>query len=216
MQRALAVVTHPDDEVLGCGATLARLADQGVETRVLLALRRTDPRGREHWDGFVAAFEASCRVLGARPVVLEPLLGEVEAEARTQELHDALVRHVEAADVIFTHWPGDVHQAHRAVSRAVEIATRPFRRRRAVHLFEVPTSTDQAFALPGGAAFAPNCWSLVDVAHAERKLEAMACYPGEEAPGRRPEDLRRRLELRGAEIGAPLAEAFVTTRMFLS
>ena len=213
-RRVVAVVTHPDDEVLGCGATLARYADGGAETTVVLAVRRTDPRGVEHWDELTESFERSCSILGARPVLVEPMLDEGGSEGRIQELHDSLLGHLEDADVVFTHWPGDVHQAHRAVSRAVEIATRPFRRRIDVHLFEVPTSTEQAFPL-ASAAFAPNCWALVDHAQAERKLRAMACYPTEGASGRCPDDLRRRLELRGSEVGAPLAEAFVTARSYL-
>jgi LmbE family N-acetylglucosaminyl deacetylase len=214
-RRVVAVVTHPDDEVLGCGATLARLAEEGSSTRVVLAVRRTDLRVQEGWDELVASFERSCRLLGAEPVVPEPLLDEVGVEGRIQELHDALLHHLREADVVFSHWPGDVHQAHRAVSRAVEIATRPFRRRVDVHLFEVPTSTEQAFAIPGGSSFAPNCWSLVERAHAVRKVQAMGCYPTEGAPGRRPDDLLRRLELRGSEVGTPFAEAFVTARSYL-
>ena len=46
--RAVAVIAHPDDEVLGCGGTLAKLVDEGNEIRVLLSLRRSDPRGVEH------------------------------------------------------------------------------------------------------------------------------------------------------------------------
>jgi LmbE family N-acetylglucosaminyl deacetylase len=213
--RVVAVVTHPDDEVLGCGATLARFSDAGSVTQVVLAVRRTDPRGKVHWDELVDSFQRACRILGAEPVLPEHLLDEGGVEGRIQDLHDALVPRLEGADVVFTHWPGDVHQAHRAVSRAVEIATRPFRRHAAVQLFEVPTSTDQAFPVPPGAAFAPTCWSLVDRSHAERKVEAMGCYGTEEAPGRRPEDLLRRLELRGAEVAAPFAEAFVTARSYL-
>ena len=73
-------------------------------------------------------------------------------DAEVRELHDVVLPHVEWAEAVFVHWSGDVHQVHRAVSSAVDFATRPFRRRRNVYAFEVPTSTDQAF----GRGFAPQ------------------------------------------------------------
>jgi LmbE family N-acetylglucosaminyl deacetylase len=212
--QVLVVVAHPDDEVLGCGGTIAKLADTGHDVRVLLTTRRCDPRGRRSWTHAVDAFERACLRLGATPALTEPLIDEVCAEPNVHHLHDAVVEHVEAADVIFTHWPGDVNQAHRGVARAVEIATRPFRRRRNVYLFEVPTSTDQAFA----RTFAPNAHVLLETGHCERKLEALEFYDFDGFSrdyGRRPEDVRRQAEARGAEAGTVYAEAFVVARQFL-
>ena len=39
----LLIVPHPDDEVLGCGGTIARLADQGAEVHVAIVTRGTTP-----------------------------------------------------------------------------------------------------------------------------------------------------------------------------
>jgi len=208
----LAVIAHPDDEALGCGGTLAKLADAGHTTTVLLPVRRCDPRGHANWLELASAFEKSCELLGASSVVLEELLDETRAEADVHLLHDAIAPHVERADLVLTHWTGDVNQVHRGVARAVEIATRPFRRRRNVSLFEIPTSTDQGFG--GGAAFNPSEYVLLDESHARRKCDAIALYGSEMAPGRTPEDVERQLRRRGAEIGARFAEAFVVARRF--
>ena len=43
---------------------------------MLLALRRSDPRGRKLWTELLEAFDASCRRLGAHPAVADPLLAE--------------------------------------------------------------------------------------------------------------------------------------------
>jgi LmbE family N-acetylglucosaminyl deacetylase len=209
--RVVVVIAHPDDEVLGCGATLARLVDEDHEIRVLLALRRSDPRGVAGWDRILNDFHDSCSVLGVTPVVGEPLLEERSADSDVRELLDAVQPHVEWSDTVFTHWPGDVHQVHRSVSRAVEIATRPFRLRRNVYFFEVATSTDQSYH----QQFSPQLFVTVDATHVERKLRAMGCYSTEEAPGRSVRDVRRSLESRGAQIAVPHAEAFVVARQYL-
>jgi LmbE family N-acetylglucosaminyl deacetylase len=209
--RVLAVVAHPDDEALGCGGALAKFAAAGDDVRVLLPLRRCDPRGVEQWSALIAAFHASCRTLGATPILGDPLLAETIASPTPNLVHDAIVAEVEAADVILSHWPGDANQVHGGVSKAVEIATRPFRRRRDVYLFEVPTSTDQAF----GAAFVVDTYVVLDADHARRKREAVAHYGSEMIVGRRPEDVERRLRVRGAEAGVEFAEALHAARRFL-
>ena len=206
----LVVVAHPDDEVLGCGGTISKLAGAGAKVTVLLALQRSDPRGRKHWTELLEAFDASCCRLGGHPAVADPLIAEHRASRRLEKLSDALVPWIDRHDVVMTHWSGDVHQSHQAVSRAVEIATRPFRRRRDVHLFEVPTSTDQAF----DAGFAPNHWVVLDERSRDDKVTAMAFYRSEHDLGRRPADILRQLEHRGATIGADYAEAFAIARQY--
>jgi LmbE family N-acetylglucosaminyl deacetylase len=211
VDRLLCVIAHPDDETLGCGGTLRRLASSGADVRVLLPVRRTDPRGRSRWPELLEEFSAACEVLGVTPIVSTSAMTEECAEIDLKALHDLVEPHAEWAEAIVTHAPGDVHQVHRQVSRAVEVATRPFRRRRAVAFMEVPTSTDQAY----NSAFAPNLFVRLGQGDVDRKVEAMRCYTSEAAPGREADDLDRQLRVRGRQIGTDFAEAFVLARSFV-
>lgn len=209
-RRVAAIVAHPDDETLGCGGTLHRFARAGARCRVVLSLRRDDRRIGSGWSELVVQFGRACVLLGAEPVVIANALPDTTADRDIEALHEAILPAVEWSDIVLTHAPGDTHQAHRAVSRAVEIATRPFRRRKTVALFEVASSTDQAFE----NRFAPNFHVLLDEAAVTAKLAAIAVYGSEHAPGRRPEDVARQLEHRGAQIGTAHAEAFMLARHF--
>ena len=140
----------------------------------------------------------------------DPELFEHVADTDLRALHELVQPTVDWADSVLTHFDNDVHQVHRAVSRAVEIATRPFRRQRDVDLFETATSTDQGYR----DTFSPQAFVTLTSDQADRKLRAMELYVTEEAPGRAAEDLERRLRLRGAQIGTTWAEAFVVARQF--
>ncbi len=210
-ERILCVTSHPDDETIGCGATLARATREGAQVRTYLPFRRLDVAGRDTWDSAVAQFQSASRILGAEAVLAQPLHPEQAIWQAPHLLAEALAPHLEWATLIITHWHGDVHQAHRAVSQAVEIGTRPFRLRRRVLQCEIPSSSDQSFV----RSFTPSLFVILEAEDASKKLEAMACYPQEHAPGRRPETLDRWLLVRGEQVGVERAEAFAVARWFL-
>ena len=209
-KRILCVVAHADDEVLGCGATIARASEAGADVRVLLPVKEGSPRGRMNAIAKAQSFEQAVRLLGAQPVVPNEALPEAGVEAATMALHAVIEPWIEWADVVLTHWHEDVHQTHRAIARVVEIATRPFRRHRHVIQFEVPTSTDQAYR----NSFLPNLFVRVEERHVESKAAAMAVYATEQCAGRSAESVRRRALVVGERYGVDFAEAFAIARTF--
>ena len=219
-KRVLVVAAHPDDEVLGCGATLARLAREGHDCRVLimgggLAARTAEP-STAGLASLRQSAEAAARILGATGVeVLDfpdnrmdtvALLDVVKAvEARLHELRP---------HVVFTHHARDLNIDHAVTARAVETATRPVDAHcpEEVYAFEVPSSTEWAFER--GAAFAPN--HFIDVAASlSVKIEALKAYASEIRPfphPRSPEAIEALARLRGSQAGLPAAEAFTLVR----
>lgn len=210
-RKLLVVIAHPDDETIGCGGTISRAVREGSTCRVVLPVRRGDPRGLQHWESILGHFRSACRELGAQAVVTEESVVDLWADTQVEQLRAGIEPHVEWADLVLTHAAGDVHQAHRAVSRAVEIATRPFRRRRSVAFFEVASSTDQAYV----DTFRPDLFVVLEEEDVACKGRAMGMYPTEAALGRTPSDLRLRTMHRGLQIGVTHAEAFMVGRLFV-
>lgn len=214
----LVVVAHPDDEVLGFGATGAKLAAQGEEVQTLLMCGAADVRARRPSDEqLLADCKAAHEALGFRPPLLEDFPNIRFNTVPHVELVQAIERVV--ADVrphrIFTHHPGDLNDDHGQVARACMAAARLAQRREGMaplgglYLMEVPSSTDWAFK--GVAApFAPNCYVEVEQT-IDRKIEALGCYRDVMRPYPHPrsaEALRALATVRGAESGLRFAEAF--------
>jgi LmbE family N-acetylglucosaminyl deacetylase len=224
-QTTLVIAAHPDDEVLGCGGTLARIAREGRAVHVLLLadgeLSRfptsegaTDPAALAARS---AAATHACEILGCTSVEVLTL---PDNRMDTLDLLD-VVRHIESAverhrpSCVLTHHSSDVNVDHRIVHDAVIAACRPQPSHpvRELLFFEVPSSTE--WRPPGsGLPFNPN-W-FVDISRTlEKKLEALRAYQAELRVFPHPRSLQGVSALarwRGASVGVEAAEAFVLGR----
>lgn len=120
---ALVVSPHPDDEVLGLGATLAMLMDRSWTVRNLAcSLGRPDDRERR-----LGELRAAGSRLGFDTVVMQPLaeLGrdddlDVASRAVGEAVAEQIVAH--SPDVVVSPHLTDGHHAHEAVARGVRDA----------------------------------------------------------------------------------------------
>ena len=222
--KVLVIAAHPDDEILGCGATAARLVAEGhdVQFAILGEGMTSRSSNREDTDPTLlsklqAQARAAAAKVGVRNVTLHnfpdnrldtvPLLEVVKV---VEGLVDGL-----RPEVIYTHHAGDLNVDHGVIHRAVLTATRPFAGQpvREIYAFEVPSSTEWAFQRIE-PAFRPNVF--VDVSGTlEAKISAMECYDSEARKfphPRSPEALRALAMRRGSAAGCGAAEAFELIR----
>ena len=218
--RVLAIAPHPDDETLGCGATLLKHKSDGDSLSWLVATSGHEPqwskdvlaRKEDEINGVAAAygFEQVFR-LNLPTVKLDTVpLDEIIAALR-----NAIIE--AAPDCVYLNHFGDVHSDHRIVFEATMSVLKPFYSGRhgvrRVLSYEILSSTD---AIPGNIArsFVPNVFSDV-TDFLERKIEIMSLYESEVQPyplPRAPESLRALARYRGATIGRDYAEAFALIR----
>lgn len=215
----LVVAAHPDDDVLGCGGTLARWATEGRRVVVAFLTDGVGARGTDHaaGDRRRAAAEAAGSILG---------LADLRFAAWPDNQLDRsplleIVRHVEQLvaelrpDTVLTHHAGDLNVDHRRACQAVVTACRPQPGHpvRTLWSFEVASSTE--WQIPSaGTAFLPS--TFVDIsASLGRKLEALDAYHEElrDWPHARSRPAIEALaRWRGATVGVEAAEAFVVQR----
>lgn len=214
----LIVVAHPDDEVLGCGATAAMLANRGFTVRACILSGNAEARMRRpeleklHHD-----IRKSGEILGLK----DPILGEFPNIKFSSVPHLDLVRFIEEsiqkseADFIFTHHPHDLNNDHLHTSLACQAACRLFQRRpevkalRGLYFMEILSSTDWAFA-GTQVSFLPNTFVEIG-AFLELKIKALSAYRGvmrQYPHSRSRETLKALAALRGSQSGMNYAEAF--------
>lgn len=225
MNRVLVVAAHPDDEVLGCGGTVAKHVRSGDSVYLVVLGEGLTARGTTREEGLRAAdFSALDKSLRAAARILG-----VEAIRRGQlpdNRFDAIplldvVKQVEAAvaewqpTIIYTHHPGDVNRDHRRVFDAVMAAARPQPGGtvRTILAFEVLSST--GWSGPSRErAFIPD--TFTDISETlDLKVKAMEAYTSEVRPYPHPrsvEGIRALAAYRGLMVSLVAAEAFVTIR----
>lgn len=216
-ERVLVIAAHPDDEALGCGGTMARHALAGHSVDVVFMADGVFSRAAADLDVRRDSARKACAILGANaPTFFEfpdQKLDTVGLLEIVQAVEPIIARL--RPTVIYTHHGGDLNLDHRIVHQAVMTALRPMPAGiyRAIYAFEVASSTEWTSSAIG-EGFRPNHFVDID-ATIDRKLDALHAYAQEmrDYPHARSYDALRALAVvRGAGVGLPSAEAFVTLR----
>jgi LmbE family N-acetylglucosaminyl deacetylase len=217
-ERILALVAHPDDEVLGAGGTLARHAAQGHEVHIAFLTDGVGARGddRAAAERRALAARQAAEMLGA---CTPHFLDFPDNRLDTIGLLD-IVKPIESIvevvrpSVVYTHHRGDLNIDHVICHRAVMTACRPLPGIgvRRIFAMEVPSNTEW-----GSASAAPfNPMRFVDIsATMAAKRRALECYAEEMRPfphARSYEAIEALVRWRGASAGLAAAEAFMVMR----
>lgn len=220
----LVLAAHPDDEVLGCGGTIARLTGEGHSVAIAILGEGMTSRyaKRETVDrSLVRALHARSRevadILGARDLIKHNLPDnrfDTVALLDVVKMIEQIVEKI-SPRVIYTHHGGDLNIDHEIVFRATLTATRPVTGAsvQTIYAYEVPSSTEWAFQ-SHQAGFSPNVFTDIDKTLAV-KLKAMAAYESEvrSFPHPRSADALTCIARRwGSAVGLAAAEAFELVR----
>lgn len=222
----LVIAAHPDDEVLGCGGTLASLATAGDRNEIRVGIlgegissryARREQAPRKALSRLQAQARKANAAWQARAVEFGGLPDNRFDDVPLLEIVKQVERWIEAwrPEVIYTHHPGDLNIDHSLTFRAVLTATRPMAGApvKELYAFEVPSSTEWAFRRVE-PPFRPNVF--VDVSRTiEVKVKALQRYEEEVRVfphPRSPEALRAMARHWGLAVGVQYAEAFELIR----
>lgn len=194
---------HPDDSEIGAGGVLAAYAERGHRVVMVNVRVPGGPDDTRHHDRERRRAEANeaAGALGVELISLGLPRDAIRPDARLVGAIDQMLADIQPT-AVYTHWLGDSHPEHVALSRAVLAATR--RNRCSVYMYEA--------TIPGGiSAHAFRAQKFVDISETiEHKMSSLACYQTQvERYGPEwLEAIRGRAAHRGFQIGRRYAEAF--------
>jgi len=220
--KVLVIAPHMDDEVLGCGGTIARHVERGDNVFVCFVAHRVynhqynDERNEVEKKHANRAKE----VLNYKEPVFFGLNDE-RLDACIQDIIIPLEEYITRIkpQIVYSPFCNDNNQDHQAVAKAVQVVLRPV----AVPfverwlMYETPSSTEQAPSV-GTLGFQPNVYYSIEN-YLDKKLKAIACYETEVRPfpnPRSPEGIKALAMKRGMDCGLEYAESFILVREKIS
>jgi LmbE family N-acetylglucosaminyl deacetylase len=214
----LIVVAHPDDEILGFGATGAACVQAGEIVQAIILCGNADSRTQRPSDE-----ELYQDMIAANKEVgfAQPILGDFPNIRMNTVDHIDIVQFIETHIAtfkpmrIFTHHPADLNDDHIRVSKACLAAARLFQRRvdipplQALYFMEILSSTEWRFPNVGDI-FQPTTY--IEAANfIDKKITALKHYRKVMRPFPHPRSEQVVTGLaayRGAQGGVNYAEAF--------
>ncbi|KPH65957.1 PIG-L deacetylase family protein [Novosphingobium aerophilum] len=216
--KVLVIAPHPDDEILGCGGTMARMVEEGLDVQVAVITSGRPPAFAA--DG-VARVQAEMRSAHAHIGVSRTHMLDFPAASLdivpAAELNAAFCRIVRDVqpDTLFVPFLGDIHQDHQLAFLASMVAARPRDRQvpTRVLCYETLSETNW-YAAPMTPPFVPNVH--IDISGTlQRKLDAFAMFESQVRPF--PDErslitIEALARLRGSTVYCEAAEGFILVR----
>lgn len=220
----LVLAAHPDDEVLGCGGTIAKYISQGdfvhvafISDGVFSRQGDEDALAKELESRRSAAYSA-LSILGVTSISFGEFPDnrlDTVATIEVAQMIEALITEHQPK-IVFTHHFGDVNVDHKMVHEATVVACRPQPNFcvKSILCYEVPSSTE--WQLSGKRQeFCPNYF--VDISSfLDQKNRSLSHYEFEMRASPHPRSLeavRHLAHWRGATVGVDSAEAFMVGRI---
>ena len=227
-RKIMIVVAHPDDELLGLGATFHKLiSEYNVKTHVVILgegiTSRSDVRDLKVWENELATHRENIKnaqlAIGYHSTSIHDfpdnrfdtvaLLDIIKVVEKEKEMFKP--------EVIFTHHGGDVNIDHQRAFESVITCCRPMANEmvKTIIAFETPSGTEWR-ASSDPRHFVPNLFMRISEDNINAKIKGMESYEFErrEYPHpRSPEALIIQAKRWGVVVGSDYAEAFCIIRL---
>jgi LmbE family N-acetylglucosaminyl deacetylase len=226
-KRILLAVAHPDDELLGLGATMHKLIhEHGCMVHVVILgegiTSRADSRDTQLWEKELATHRQNIKqaqsAIGYQSVSVYDFPDNRFDSVALLDIIKVIEKEKAAfnPEIIFTHHGGDVNIDHQKTFEAVVTACRPLANEsvKTIITFETPSGTEWR-ASSDPRHFIPNLFFTVSQENIDAKIKGMESYEFEKRQyphPRSPEALTIQAKRWGIVIGSEYAEAFQLVR----
>jgi len=223
----MAIVAHPDDEIIGLGGTLAKHVSQGDNVSVLILGDGKSSRKSNYsipsTEIKMAVNKETLNALKIIGVTSFKNLNFPDNRFDSKDLLDIVKAVSESVseqkpEIIYTHHFGDLNIDHYITSKAVITACRPIENNfvKEIYMFETLSSTEMAGFL-SSTVFLPN--TFVDIKKfIDKKIKSMSFYKSELRKYPHPRSLKSiklNAQIWGTKNNIEYAEAFFCFRRII-
>ena len=225
MTKVLVIAAHPDDEVLGCGGTIARHVKNKDDVHVVILAEGVTSRDKsrnrkkrsKEIENLLISAKKSHKTLGSKSLKFFNLPDNRMDSVNLLDIVKIVEKEVNLVkpEIIYTHHIGDLNIDHSITHQAVVTACRPEPNKsvKKIYCFEVPSSTDWQ-SVQSDKFFKPNCF--IDISKTlQKKLKALKAYKSEMRSwphSRSIKNVENLAKWRGSSSGMKAAEAFIIIR----
>lgn len=222
MSKMLVIAPHADDEVLGCGATMAKACAKGDEVYVLICTNASvgapELFSAELIKQIRSEAVAAHRLIGTKETFFldfpAPALDQYPRYKMSNEI-STIIRKI-GADTVYIPHRGDCHKDHAIIHGCAMVACRPLANSTVKHVYAYETLSETEWGEPIAADFfVPVKYNTFSVDEFQKKLDAMSCFKSQLYPfpaSRSLEAIEALAKYRGCTVSAERAEAFETLR----
>lgn len=225
MNTYLIIAPHADDEILGCGATMAKLVAEGNKVYVLIVTNANVGAPELYSEQGIEKVRREAKkahnILGVQDTFFmdfpAPRLDTYPSYKLSMEISKLL--DILRPSVIFIPNLGDLHMDHAILYRACLVSARPINgcSVKKIYTYEVLSESNWA-PQQGGQAFVPNVY--IDVTNfLSKKIEALMCFKNQIKAYphcRSLEAIEALAKYRGSTVGNMYSEAFMVERIIIS
>jgi len=224
-KKILVVASHPDDEILGCGGTIAKLSRSGNIVKTIILTKGISSRFDSNKNEIIKlqdklnkSSKAANKVIGVKNLKFFDLPDNQFDNNSLLSLTKVIEKEIKnfKPNIIFTHFINDLNIDHQYTSRAVLTAARPQTKNSVEEIlfFEINSSTDYQIN-SNGLQFMPNYF--VDISKTVKlKKKALEIYKSEMKKYPHSRSIKAILNKNisiGNSIGLGFCEAFQIARI---
>ena len=211
-KNVLVLAAHPDDETLGCGATVAKLSAEGYSSHLITFTDGISARSNINAKNRNLKLEEVSELLGFQSYIAADFPDNQMDASPLLDICKFIEKNVPFdPDIIFTHHPCCLNVDHTIVFRATLTVFRPqLATSREILSYYIPSSTDYNPL----ADFRGNVYYDVGP-FVNKKMEALKIYDEEmrASPHSRSYDnVKNLMKVWGGEVGLYYAEKFQSIR----
>lgn len=222
MKKILVIAPHADDEILGCGATMAKACANGDEVYVLICTNASVGAPELFSEDIIKQIRKEAvtahKLIGIKETLFlelpAPVLDQYPRYKMSNEI-SAIIKKI-GADTVFIPHRGDCHKDHAIIHDCAMVACRPLANCTVKHVYAYETLSETEWGEPIAADFfVPVKYNTFSVEEFAKKQDAMSCFKSQLYPfpaSRSLEAIEALAKYRGCTVSAVRAEAFEVLR----